>query len=165
MNRPLRLSPWQAKWMMSLFPPLLFGGVRVLRFGADFRTCRVRIARSLFTRNLQGTTFGGTIFSAADPFVAIMYWQIFAHRGQPIQAWLKHASIAYRKPATTPLTIDFALGDDDVSAAVAALEQHGRFERGFRALAVDTHGNTCAEIDTLVHLRLPREGQRAASGF
>lgn len=164
-ERPLQLSEWQARWMMNLFPPLLFGGVRVLRFGPGFRTCRVRVARSLFTRNLQGTTFGGTIFSAADPFHAVMYWQILAHRGLAIQAWLKRATIDYRKPAATALTMDFALGDDDVEAAVRALAESGRFEREFHVAALDRGGAVCAEVTTLVHLRHPRADQRGVSAF
>lgn len=164
-ERPLQLSEWQARWMMNLFPPFLFGGVHVLEFGPGFRTCRVRVARSLFTRNLQGTTFGGTIFSAADPFHAVMYWQILAHRGVRIQAWLKRASIAYLRPAATALTMGFALGDDDVDAAVRALESDGRFEREFVTRATDRDGAVCAEVTTLVHLRRPRTGQRSVSAF
>lgn len=162
---PHRLTEWQCQWMLNLFPPLLLGNVRVLGFGRGFRTCRVRVGRSLLTRNLQGTTFGGTIFSAADPIVAIMYWQVLAHRGIRAQAWLKAASIAYRRPAAGALTMDFALSDDDVEAAVAAIEHEGRFERSFHVAAVDAAGTVCAEVDTLVHLRTPRAGQREASGF
>lgn len=163
--RPLRLSEFQTKWMMTLFPPFFFGGVRVLSVERGFRGCRVRVRRSLFTRNLQGSTFGGTIFSAADPFHAILYWQIFAHRGLAIQAWLKRASIAYRRPAATALTMDFALSEDDVNAAAAALDRDGRFEREFVVHAVDAHGTTCAEVNVLVHLRLPGAGQRQTTGF
>ena len=164
-QRPRRLSERQGKWLMNLFPPLLFGGVRVLAFGPGFRTCRVRVARSLLTRNLEGSMFGGTIFSAADPFYAIMYWQILARRGVRIQAWLKRASIAYLKPAATALTLDFSLSNEDVEAAVSALEAGGRFERSFHIRAVDRNGVVCAEVETLVHLRLPREGQREVSAF
>jgi hypothetical protein len=151
--------------MLNLFPPLLMGGVHVVEVGRDFRSCRVRVAKSLLTRNLQGSTFGGTIFAAADPFHAILYWQALAHRGIRVQAWLKRATIAYRKPASTALTLEFALGDDDIESAVRAIEAEGRFERSFRVDAVDAHGVACAEVETLVHLRRPRDDQREASGF
>jgi len=163
--RPRRWSERQGRWLLNLFPPLFFGGVRVLEFGPGYRTCRVRVARSLLTRNLQGTTFGGTIFSAADPFHAIMYWQVLARRGLRVQAWLKSASVAYLKPATTALTLEFALTDEDVESAVTALERDGRFERSFRVEATDPTGVVCARIDALVHLRLPRGDRRGASGF
>lgn len=165
MRPPHRLSAWQTRWMLNLFPPLLMGGVHVVEVAPDFRSCRVRVARSLLTRNLQGSTFGGTIFSAADPFHAILYWQALAHRGIRVQAWLKRATIAYRKPAATALTLEFALGDDDIESAVRAIEAEGRFERSFRVDAVDAHGVVCAEVETLVHLRRPRDDQREASGF
>ncbi len=164
-DRPRLVSEWQGRWMLNLFPPFLFGGIRVLEVGRGFRTCRVRVARSWLTRNLQGTTFGGTIFSAADPFHAVMYWQILAHRGIAVQAWLKRASIDYRRPAATALTLEFALSDDDVEAAITTLERGDRFEREFVTRALDAHGTVCAEVTTLVHLRRPRTDQRSVSGF
>lgn len=165
-RRPPRvLTPWQAKWMLNLYPPLLFNRIRILDFGRDFRSCRVRVARSLLTRNLNGTTFGGTIFSAADPFYAVMFWQIFAHRGERVQAWLRTAEIRYQRPAATALTLDFQLSDADVGEATERLDREGRFVRRFQTAAVDRNDEICAEIETEVYLRRPRADQPGVSAF
>jgi len=162
---PRVLSERRGKWLLSLYPTLLFSRIRVTHVGPGFRSCRVRVARSLITRNLNGTTYGGTIFSAADPFYAVMYWQIFARRGIRIQTWLKSARIRYLKPAATALTLDFALSDEDVESAWRELEEKGRFTRTHATEAVDRRGRICAAIETEVHLRLPRGDQREGSAF
>lgn len=150
---------------LNLYPPFLFHRIRVLRFGEDFRSCRVRVARSLLTRNLNGTTFGGTIFSAFDPIWPVLYWQVFARRGEMLQVWLKGGRIRYRKPAATALTIDFHLADEDVEAAARGLERDGRVIRVHEARALDREGDACAIMESEVYMRHLREGQREVSGF
>lgn len=162
---PRVLSERRGKLLLNLFPPFLFGRIRVLEIGAGFRSCRVRVKPSLLTRNLQGTMFGGTIFSAADPFHALLYWQVFAHRGLRVQAWLKSARIDYRRPAATALTFDFALSEADIREAQERLEADGRCSKMHRTEALDEEGRVCAVVDTEVYLRLPGAAQSGVSAF
>jgi len=162
---PRTYSVRRLRWMMNLFPPLLFNRIRITSLSDDFLDCTVRVSRSLLTRNLQGSTFGGTIFSSADPFYAIMYWQALAHRGIHVQAWLRSATIRYLKPATTALTLRFALTEEDLREALAALERQGRFTKEHRIEIMNKKGEICAIVETEVYLRTPRTGQREVSGF
>lgn len=162
---PRALSPFQVKWLLNLFPPWFVQGIRIVEIAPDFRRATVRVRRGLFTGNLNGSTFGGTVFAAFDPVCAILYWQILAHRGIRVQAWLRSASIRYTKPAKTALVIEFEVGDADVEDAVAALAREGRFGRSHHVVARDAAGVVCAEADTEVYLRLPREGQKEVSAF
>ena len=82
-----------------------------------------------------------------------------------MQAWLKSGRIDYRKPAATALTLSFALTDEDVRDAEAALDAQGRFARTFRTDAVDESGQVCAVIETEVVLRVPRGEQTEVSAF
>ncbi len=164
-SRPRALSERQSKWLLNLFPPWLVQGIRVVEIGSGFRTCRVRVARSPLTRNLNGTTFGGTIFAAADPVYAVLYWQIFAHRGMKVQAWLRSARIRYTRPAASALTLSFALSDAEIDEAGAALSSSGRFSRLHRVEAFDAAGALCAAAETEVVLRRPGAGQKEVSAF
>ena len=76
-----KTSAASIRWMLNLWPPFLFQGIRVLDIENDFLSARIRVRRSILTRNLMGTTFGGALASAADPFYPILYWR-----------WLKSAS-------------------------------------------------------------------------
>jgi len=163
-------SPWilserKGWWILNFFPPLFFSRIRVVRIEPGFRGCTVRVARSLLTRNLHGTTFGGTIFSAADPYYAVMYWQVLARLGYRVQAWLRRASIEYHRPAATALTLEFRLSDDEIAAAVAALDGQGRFRKRHVIEALDRDGRVCATVETEVYLRLPGAAEKEVSAF
>lgn len=78
---PTRFTPRRMRRLLNLYPPFLFQRVRIARIAEGFLACDVRVKKSFLTRNLQGTTFGGTIYSAADPIYALLLWQAVAHRG------------------------------------------------------------------------------------
>jgi hypothetical protein len=151
--------------MLNLYPPFVFQAIRVTEVGDDFSVCTVRVGRSLRTRNLHGTTFGGSIYAAADPIYAILLWQIFAKRGVRVQAWLRGAKVRYLHPAASTLTLRFELTQDDIAEAERALRSSGRWSRWFTTEARDRDNDTCAIIETEAYLRLPRAGQREVSGF
>ncbi|UCF66560.1 MAG: YiiD C-terminal domain-containing protein, partial [Acidobacteriota bacterium] len=116
-------------------------------------------------RNLNGTIFGGAIFSAGDPYHAVLYWQVLGRLGRPVQVWLRQASIRYYKPAASDLMLDYALSDEDIEQACTALDRDGRFVRRFVTDAVDAEGDICAKIETEVYVRQLRRGQKSVSGF
>ncbi len=147
------LSERNARWVLSLYPPLLFQRISVKRFGSGFRTAEVRIARSLFNRNYNKTTFGGTIFSAVDPVYVFMYWQIFARKGFTIQSWLKSASIDYKKPGDTALTIHFSLSEADIQEAEDELNRVGKFVKKHPIEIRNTRNELCAFAETEIYMR------------
>jgi acyl-coenzyme A thioesterase PaaI-like protein len=164
-RHPRVWSERRTKWVLNLYPPFFFNRIRVLEVAPGCRSARVRVKKSLLTRNLQGTTFGGTIFSAADPIHAILLWQVLAREGWTVQAWLRTARIHYTRAAASDLTLDFEISDADVHDAMVALNQKGRFSRTFKTEAFDRQGRVCAEVETEVYLRVPRTEQKEASAF
>lgn len=162
---PRVLSERRGRWILNYFPPLFFNRIRVIEIEPGFRACKVRVVRSLLTRNLHGTTFGGTIFTAADPYYAVMYWQVLARRGYRVQAWLRRASIEYHHPAATSLTLEFRLSDEEIAAAAAALDERGRYRKRHVVEALDRDGRVCATVETEVYLRLPGAAQEEVSAF
>lgn len=151
--------------MLNLFPPFLFQRIRVTEIDPDFRNVRVRVARTLLTHNLNGTTFGGAIYAAADPMYALMFWQIFARRGERIRVWLKSARVRYLRPATTHVVFDFSLSEEQVRAVVRRLDEDGRCSESYASAATDLDGRVCATVQTEVYLRRPGSGQGEGSAF
>ena len=162
---PRALSARRTRWLLNFFPPWLIQGIRIVELDPAFRRCVVRVRRSRLTANLQGTTFGGTIFCAADPIFAILYWQILAHRGIHAHAWLRGASIRYLAPAATALTLEFALSEDDVARALSAIEREGRYARKHLVEARDASGVVCAVAETEVYLKRAPDDVKDASAF
>lgn len=152
-----RIRTWSARrmrWILTLFPAMLFQRIVPVYFSDDFRSARVRVKRSILTRNLNGTTFGGTIYSAGDPVFALMYWQALARRGVATRSWLMAARAQYRKPATTSLAIDFELSSADLDAAEEELRRRGKSVRIHLVEVRDEHGVVCAELELVTFLRL-----------
>ena len=81
MKRARVLPSWVLQWLLNLFPAFLLGGAWVSRVARDCSACRLSVRRSLLTRNLNGTIFGGSLYSACDPIYALLYWQSLARRG------------------------------------------------------------------------------------
>lgn len=148
---------WSARrmrWLLRFYPPLCFQRVVPVWIADDFRAARMRVRRSLLTRNLNGTTFGGTIYAAADPLFALLYWQALARRGVATRSWLMAARAQYRQPAATGLALDFALSAADLDAAEAELRRRGKAVRIHRVEARDERGMVCAELELVTFLRL-----------
>ncbi|MFT7677265.1 MAG: hypothetical protein ACI8QC_001243 [Planctomycetota bacterium] len=66
--------------MLNLYPPMFFMRARVVHLADGFKSCTVVVRRSLLTRNLHGSTFGGAVFSGADPIYPMLPWQAMAAR-------------------------------------------------------------------------------------
>jgi acyl-coenzyme A thioesterase PaaI-like protein len=164
-HRPRVLSRRYGRLLLNLFPPFIFNRIRIVSVGDGFRSCSVRVRPSLLTRNLNGTIFGGTIFSAADPFYAVMFWQIFARQGMRVQSWLKSASIEYLRPAAGDLTLEFALSEEDIEDAKTTLERDGRYTRTFSIEALDPKGKVCARMTNEVYLRVETGKREPKSAF
>lgn len=150
----MKISSNRGKFFINLYPPFLFNGIRVLNVSQDYLKLRVRVRRFLLNRNLQGSIFGGTIFSSVDPFYALMYWQALNHRGIKTEAWLKSAEIRYRKPAKERIYLNFSLTEEDISCAEIALKENGKFEANHTIYIINKAGEVIAEAQTLVHLKL-----------
>ncbi len=153
MPPPRALSPRRIRWLLNAFPPLWFGRIRIVELDEDFHGCTVRIRHCWLTRNLDGAMFGGTIFSGFDPYYAILYWQLLAHRGIRAQAWLRSATIQYRRPVRSSLTIRFQLTGADVAEALEQLQRTGRHTCSHSLEARDEDGVVCATAVTEVYLR------------
>lgn len=140
---------------MNFYPPYFFGRVRIQYVSEDFQEIRVRIKASIFNKNLSGTMFGGTLFSAADPFYPLMYWQNFAHQfNQKVSVWLKSAEIHYKQPATGNIYLHFKISQEDVLEAKEALEAYGKFNKSHEVLLLNSKQELCAKVNLVSYVGL-----------
>ena len=147
---------------------MYFGtGGKVLFWSGDSREVHLRLRRNIWTYNYVGTIFGGSMFSASDPFYMLMLLQVF---GSQYVVWDKSASIRFRKPGRTTLYMRYELTDaviDDIRREVAA---NGQAERTFTQQWLDQNGVVHAEIERLCYIAdkvhyEQRKGERQRSRF
>lgn len=150
---------------LNLYPPFILNRIKIVSIKEGFKGCRVKIKKSFLNRNMNGTIFGGALFSASDPFYAILYWQIFERKGYKIQAWLKSAEIHYMRPADQSLFLDFEVTNEQILEAEEALNSIGKYKHTHEVRYKSKDGDIYVIAKTEVYLRLTRASQKPLSGF
>lgn len=148
-----KYSSKSLKRAMNLFPPLLVNRIRITEADSDFKKLRVTIKYSWLNKNIQKSIFGGSIFSAIDPFYAVMYWQIFNTRNIPMVIWIKKAEIDYIKTATSNLYMDFELKENDIENAISALKENKKYEVWHTVKVYNSNHEICTESRVLVYIQ------------
>ena len=149
----MKISENSLKWMMRFYPPMLFQRIWVKNIHNNFKGIDIKINRSLITSNLGNSTFGGTIFSATDPFYALLFGQILQHKGFKITVWLKSAQIKYIKPGHSDLFYTLTISDELINEAEQALKSEGKFVKELPIEIYDNSGELCVTALNEVYIR------------
>ena len=148
------------KWALSLYPPLLFQRIWIRRFHPGFRGVDVKINKSLFNKNYNGSIFGGTIYAATDPIFAILFDQILQREGFKVRVWLKSASIRYLKPGRSDLYFTAIVTDDMLNEAIETLNTVGKFVKAYPMEILNNKGELCATVLNEVYIRNLHSGEQ-----
>ncbi len=159
------LSERFGKFVLNAYPPFVFNRIRIQSISKGYRSCVVRIKKSIFNRNMNGTIFGGALFSASDPFYAILYWQIFERKGYKVQTWLKSAEIYYMRPADRDLYLEFNISEDQINQAELELNSIGKYKFTHEVKYKAADGDVYVLAKTEVYIRLTKAQQKTLSGF
>jgi acyl-coenzyme A thioesterase PaaI-like protein len=141
------------KWAMRLYPPLLVQRIWVQVFDKGFTGVSVKISKSIFNKNFNNSIFGGTIFSAADPFYALLFHQVLQRRGYKVRVWLKSAQIQYLKPGRTNLYFNIHITEEEIAEAEQVLKTVGKFVKAYPVEMYDKDGVLCVTVINEVYVR------------
>jgi acyl-coenzyme A thioesterase PaaI-like protein len=138
----------------NLFPAFRGTGARVEYVAPDMREVRVKLPFGWRTRNVVGTTFGGSMYAALDPFYALMLMQ---NLGSDYVVWDKAANIRYRRPGRTDLYARFALGEEELREIRNKLDGGGADGRGsvdrvYRVELADAAGEIHAIVEKTLYI-------------
>ena len=161
----MTISQNALKWVMRLYPPLLFQRIWVQRFEGEFKSCTVKINKSFLNKNYNGSIFGGTIYAATDPFYALLFDQLMQRKGFKVRVWLKSASIQYIKPGRSNLYFTISLTDEMIDEAEIALRTVGRFVEAYPMELTNKSGETCATVMNEVYIRNLHPGETATVAY
>ena len=149
----MNVSESTIKWLMRLYPPMLLQRIWVQKIYKGFKGAEIKINRSLFTLNFGKAIFGGTIFSATDPFYAILFGQILKHKGYNITVWLKSAGIRYLKPGRSDLYYCIAITDEMINEVELELNTKGVFVKTYPIEVYCKSGELCAVAKNEIYIR------------
>ena len=148
----MQIPRFVIKFVLNIFPPLLFNRIVLKEISDDFLEMKVVLRRALFNINFHKTIFGGSIFSACDPYFPTMYYHIFANKKRKLIIWLKSAEIQYLKPADSTLKLYFKITKEDIHLAENTLNEKGKFEIWHTVEAINKKGVVCARAKMQVYL-------------
>ncbi len=145
------------KWGMRFYPPLFFQRIWVKNFDKDFTGAEVKIFRSILNINYNRSIFGGTIYSAADPFYAVLFYQSLLRRGYKVLVWQKAAEIDYIKPGMTTLSFKIRIKEEDIQEACTTLDANEKFVKSYPLEITDKYGELCAKVQNVIYIRKLRK--------
>ena len=152
------------RWRFNLHPAYRRSGARITYVDASLREVRVHLPLCRATRNLNGTIYGGSIYSAVDPIHAVMLVQLLGPRDYV--AWTKAAHVRFLRQARTDLNARITLTGEEVLSVHDEVERTGKVERRYPLELTDAHGHVCAacEITVHIHARSARAPVENAAG-
>jgi acyl-coenzyme A thioesterase PaaI-like protein len=140
---------WFFRRAMNLVP-LYFGtGGKVLYIQHDWKHVTAQLKLNIWTRNYVGTIFGGSQFSAADPFFMLMLFQIL---GKDYIVWDKSGSIDYKKPGKKKCKADFVFTDAEIEEIKQQAATNGKHEFKKYVEWIDADGQVISEIERTLYV-------------
>ncbi|RZA01280.1 MAG: DUF4442 domain-containing protein [Sphingobacteriaceae bacterium] len=141
------------KWIMRFYPPLFFQRIWVINFEKGFTGARVKISKSILNRNYNGSIFGGTLYTAADPFYPLLFHQLFTKKGYRVVAWSKSAEIQFLKAGLTDLYFDIKIESNEIAKAEHILNTGGKYIKSHPIDIYNKNGEICVSLTNEVYLR------------
>lgn len=143
-------NPAVMRRLLNFWPPFLFSGIKVAQLSADYRYCRVELKNRPWTRNINSSQFGGSMFAMTDPIYPLM---LMGALGKEYLVWDKKADIDFIKPGKGKLTAEFWLSDATLDLVKAATEQGDKHFPSFIVHIKDSANNIVAEVNRTVYVR------------
>jgi len=138
------------RWAMNLYPAFRGTGGRITHIAADWTQVIVKIPLNWRTRNYVGTTFGGSMYGAVDPFYMIM---LIKALGPEFVVWDKAAQIQFDKPGRVALYATFTLSDDELHGIRRELQSSPKIDRHYTVELKDRDGVVHATVQKVIHIR------------
>ena len=120
----MKYTPKLLKRLINLYGPYLGAGVKVDYISDDWREVRVSMRLRWYNRNIQGTHFGGSLYSMADPHLVLMLMQLL---GDQYIVWDKSAEINFLRPGTGKVSATFAISDEQLQEIQEQTAAHRRY--------------------------------------
>ena len=143
-NKKESFSSWKFRTLMNWYPMYFGTGGKILFWASDSTELHLRLRLNIWTYNYVGTIFGGSLFSAADPFYMLM---LFKALGPKYVVWDKHANIRFKKPSRTTLYAKCVITEDDFALIKKSVEEKGETTHNFTICWVDKEQVVHAEIE------------------
>ncbi len=134
----------------NIFPPYFGSGASIQYIASDFHEVRLKLPLSWRTRNIVGTTFGGSMYAAVDPVYMMMLMKML---GPDYIVWDKAACILFKRPGKGTLYARFIIDPGETTAIKTAIETASSVDRIYHVDLVDHEGVVHASVEKTLYVR------------
>lgn len=142
---------WLMRQTFNLWPPFLLTGIKIEQLSADYRYVRVKLKSRPWTRNINGTQFGGSMFAMTDPIYTTL---IMANLGHQYYVWDKSAEIIFHQPGRGAVWFEAVLSDAWLEEIKVQTATGAKFFPQVVSRIVDARGGLVAEVRRTLYVRL-----------
>ncbi|HJS13991.1 MAG TPA: DUF4442 domain-containing protein [Rheinheimera sp.] len=143
-------NPAVMRHLLNLWPPFFFTGIKVVELSQDYRYCKVELKNRPWTRNINSSQFGGSMFAMTDPIYPLM---LMGALGKEYMVWDKQADINYITPGRGKLTAEFVLTDNELEHIKQQTEAGEKYLPDFVVHVKDNKGELVCEVKRKVYIR------------
>lgn len=141
---------WVMKWVLNLWPPFLFSGIRIVYLSSDFREAKVELRMRPWNKNAVGAHFGGSLYSMTDPFYMLM---LMPQLGDQYYVWDKKAEIEYVKPGKGVVFAEFHINEAMVDDIIVNTAGGEKYLPEYSVLVKDKDGDLVARLNRQLYVR------------
>ena len=113
------------KYGFNLSPMYRRTSAKVLYISEDFSKIKIKLPYSYKNANYVNTIFGGSMFSAVDPFPMTQLMNLI---GDDYVVWDKAAEILFRRPAKEDLYAEFTYTLEELNEIKKKASENNEFE-------------------------------------
>jgi len=135
---------WGFRTLMNWYPMYLGTGAKILFWASDSSEIHLRLGLNIWTRNYVGTIYGGSFFSASDPFYMVM---LMRSLGKEFVVWDKTAHIRFKRPGKSRLYCVMKVTPEDLQNIRNQVKECGHASKTFSIRWIDKHEVVHAEIE------------------
>ena len=138
------------RFLLNLWPPFLFSGIRLLNLDEDYTEARVVLRLRPWNRNYVRTQFGGSLFAMADPFWMLL---VLHHLGKDHFVWDKAGTIDFVAPGREDVYAHFKLEAGVLDELRAAASNGEKVLRWFDVSIMTAAGEVVAVVRKQLYVR------------
>jgi len=140
--------------LINFWPPFLFSGIKIVELSSDYCYCKVVLKSRPWTKNINKSQYGGSMFSMTDPIYPLMLMGVL---GKQYFVWDRQAEINFLQPGKGNLMAEFHLTEDRLQQILHATADGSKYFPQFRIDVKDSDDNVVCEVLRTIYVR--KKGQ------
>lgn len=140
---------WTFRTLMNMYPMFFGTGGKITFLSSDYKKATLRLKLNMWTYNYVGTIFGGSQFSALDPFHMVLLLKII---GKEYVVLDKAGAIQFKKPGKGKLTATIEYSDAEIEEIKRRAQTEGRFEMVRSTNWVNEKGEVVSTMDKTLYI-------------